>query len=56
MLRGKEGESWLAAPPRGNIPDGIKELTFQTVNIPTRGSQQETVEGGGGLSNMDRVL
>lgn len=38
----------LTAPPRGNIPDGIKELTLQTVNIPTRGSQQETGRGGGG--------
>lgn len=35
----------LTAPPRGNIPDGIKELTLQTVNIPTRGSQQETRGG-----------
>lgn len=45
----------LTAPPRGNIPDGIKELTLQTVNIPTRGSQQETGWGGGvnvGLSPL----
>lgn len=24
----------LTAPPKGNIPDGIKELTLQTVSIP----------------------
>lgn len=48
---------YYTAPPRGNIPDGIKGLTLQTVNIPTRGSQQFSgVEGWiqvhGGVGNL----
>lgn len=45
-----------SAPPRGNIPDGIKELTLQTVNIPTGGSQQETCAGGGGWVHVHGVV
>lgn len=58
-MKGKGGGWWsgskhYTAPPRGNIPDGIKELTLQTVNIPTRGSQQETggLMGVGGCMSM----